>query len=424
MTVGIDKRCDDITYQDIDAIVKAGQDEFTNLEFKSIFPQEKEQGKSELAKDLTAFANTDGGDIVYGVEKDNSNDATVPYKICGVERDAVEPFIRRMNQIARDRCYPPLITLEQPKMVDIPDKPNRCLVVVRVHPSVGGPHSSELTLPVYTRRTNANVRVNVKELREMMDAQQLLADRAHEWRRDRIRALQKGRLPSGFRMHFYSLRRTDVLTDLRPWTAGNQLFVIHLMPLSSFGRVPSIDTVTSWQKKTTSQPPIPLLFGDRKRLTGGLFPVRDGLFAYLPTSNQFSTASTSSYTMLFRSGALELASPNILARSQPFEIRSDLYARGGLTVDTLRDCLTLLEGLHIQPPILLGFHLSGVQQLGIPRIDQWPGEAKIGENEITSEEYRLDSFKQADMDALLGHFLDIVANAARQWKFNRDQAAS
>ena len=417
MSVGIDRPLDAITFQDIDDLVQAGQGEFTNLEFKADFPSANEQGKSELAKDLTAFANTDGGDIVYGVQQDKAGGALTPYKVCGVERNRVDAFIQRLTQIARDRCYPPLSDYDPPKSVDIPNTADRCLVVVRVRPSLVGPHSSELRLPVYVRRINTNAPVNIIELREHMDAKEALVDRAAAWRANQLRRLHDGHLPCGIGMH-YSRSPGSATGSPMPWHVGSQLFVIHFLPLASFRRVPAIDAFAAWQRPPG--PVVPVLFYSQEPSACGMIPVRDGLLAYWPNSPAPALESVLSYTMLFRWGAVELASPNILAIQGPPSLRPDVYSTTGQTTisSTLKACLKLLEQLRIPPPILLGFHLACVKGVRIPPTDESLSITTIGEDDITSDEYRLDSY-QDDVDRLLTLFLDIVANAAGQWKFNR-----
>lgn len=58
---------------DIDALITNGMEESTHLDFKASGALGKQINKKrEIAKDVSAFANSDGGVIIYGIsEKDH-----------------------------------------------------------------------------------------------------------------------------------------------------------------------------------------------------------------------------------------------------------------------------------------------------------------------------------------------------------------
>jgi|GEM_PF-3601259 len=408
--MGIDKPLHEINFNDVNQLVRSGQDEWSTIEFKANFHDGGDKGKSELAKDLTAFANAEGGDIIIGVREKNSKPGE--YEICGVEKNKVGDFIQRITHVAEKTCCPPLKAFDPSPPIDIPEMKDRCILIVRVRPSLAGPHSSKPDLPVYIRQKRENLPINVNELREIMDFQTTLADRAAAWRADRIMRLVTGDFPRKMGMAYF-VNPAGLLTNTMNWQRGKQLFIIHLMPLAAFRRAPSVDAVAAWQ---SNRPRLPVLFGGQHSSSLPFTPMRDGLLA---CSNPPSEGrGISSYTMLFRSGALELASPNILMRGKVPGLRPDMYSESGPTAITLKECVALFDSLHIQPPILIGFHLSGVGGLQIP--SQYGNKISESEGEISSPEYRLDDYS-ADANALFTEFLNIVANAAGEWQFNRGQ---
>jgi hypothetical protein len=69
------------SYEDVEKLVRGGVPEELHLEYKSGRPKNKDQFKNEIAQDISAFANADGGTLIIGVsERDHQ-----PVAIDGVD---------------------------------------------------------------------------------------------------------------------------------------------------------------------------------------------------------------------------------------------------------------------------------------------------------------------------------------------------
>lgn len=53
---------------DINALIAAGVEESTTLEYKSDINTTSDKWKGEMSKDVSAMANANGGTIIYGVQ--------------------------------------------------------------------------------------------------------------------------------------------------------------------------------------------------------------------------------------------------------------------------------------------------------------------------------------------------------------------
>ncbi|WP_292948596.1 ATP-binding protein [Olleya sp. UBA1516] len=63
---------DDYTFSDLENLINDQIEESINLDYKSARSLDKADGKKrELAKDISAFSNSDGGIIIYGIEEEN-----------------------------------------------------------------------------------------------------------------------------------------------------------------------------------------------------------------------------------------------------------------------------------------------------------------------------------------------------------------
>jgi predicted HTH transcriptional regulator len=76
------------------------QEETNKLDFKLGIRLSSDKDKYEFAKDVSAFANTNGGNIVYGKE-----DKSEGGRIVGIEPDTFDTD--QMQQIIALRCNPP-----------------------------------------------------------------------------------------------------------------------------------------------------------------------------------------------------------------------------------------------------------------------------------------------------------------------------
>jgi predicted HTH transcriptional regulator len=67
----ISKNLADISAADIQELIDNAVCETTTLEFKQELPGGGDDAKREFLADVSALANTSGGDLLYGVEEDN-----------------------------------------------------------------------------------------------------------------------------------------------------------------------------------------------------------------------------------------------------------------------------------------------------------------------------------------------------------------
>ena len=68
--------------EDINFLIDNSVEESTELEYKRSFAKSNKDWKKELAKDVSAMANSNGGIIVYGLkEKEISKGHSVPEDI-------------------------------------------------------------------------------------------------------------------------------------------------------------------------------------------------------------------------------------------------------------------------------------------------------------------------------------------------------
>ena len=152
------------TLEEVGKLVACKIPESIHLEYKAS-PALSKQNRDEIAKDVSSFANSDGGVLVYGVtEKDN-----IP--VCvdqGVEDAACD----------REWLEQTIMSAIRPRLSDlgilmIPREPGRSIVVVTVGKSFRGPHQAS-DKKYYRRQNFTSVPMEDYEVNELRQRRKLL----------------------------------------------------------------------------------------------------------------------------------------------------------------------------------------------------------------------------------------------------------
>lgn len=121
-----------LTSEILDDAVDGGVSEADGLDWKSQGPQEKDLARSDLVKDIAAFANSGGGVLVLGVEEDQGR-ATGRANV----GDVSESYERTLRRVAISGIHPPVFGLQVHRVDQDPER--RALAIV-VPASADAPH--------------------------------------------------------------------------------------------------------------------------------------------------------------------------------------------------------------------------------------------------------------------------------------------
>jgi hypothetical protein len=130
------------TVEDLNLLIKNEVQESTHLDYKAS-PAIDNKKKGEIAKDASAFANSDGGIIIYGIQENEH----LPVKIDeGVDHSK---YTREwLEQVINSNISPIIDGIE---IVQIPLSSERSSFVIKIPKSYRTPHQEQISKKYYRR---------------------------------------------------------------------------------------------------------------------------------------------------------------------------------------------------------------------------------------------------------------------------------
>ena len=162
--------------------------ESETVDFKQELTKANDGGKNELAKDVAAMANADGGDIVFGI-KEEKGSGEKP----GGTAESIVPIADEPFEVAQRRFVQTLDSWLEPKLRGIQYKHVAVLggyvMVVRVPASFDGPHctrNSNDQRRFAIRNGTVTTDMSYDQIRNAFDRTASLAEKARELTNQRM----------------------------------------------------------------------------------------------------------------------------------------------------------------------------------------------------------------------------------------------
>jgi len=378
----IARKLADITQADFQRLVESNVQERKTLEYKAVLPSNSDSDKKEFLADVSSLANTEGGDLVFGLRET----AGVLQSEIGITITNADEEIARLENIIRDGVLP-RISLEM-RAIDTAD--GKRVIVVRTKASLETPHRVVFKGhdKFYKRNSNGKYAMDVGELRSAFMQSGEIVDRIRRFRTARIADIKAGETPF-------------------PILNPSSFFAIHVLPLSAFNtsyRMPSTTLLAlkEGQHSSLFQPYRASGWNHRINL--------DGVIAYSQNSDEV----THTYTQLYGDGKIEVVEADrIAARASTQEKILPMYAIEGGTMEYVAKMLQLLTTLEFQPPYYVFVSLVGIEGC---TVSSPSGHIFFDPEKITEKELLLPEIVIEDATENLNHkfrpIFDLIYNAA------------
>ena len=314
--------------------------ESKKIEYKLKIDLETDNGKKEFLKDVSAFANTSGGELIIGVSEQSQG---VINDIDGVEIDDIDQFKQRCEQIIQS-CLAPRITY------NISDEligNNKYILIISINKSFVGPHRviyKKQSGPFCKRHSSGVYELDVDELRQAFNYSRTAIEQLREFKTDRI----------------VKIRDNDVQLPLYDGVKG----VLHILPLSSID--PNNEIRNNWQQREYEKLLQPVDIGGNE---GCMSRINfEGLICY--SSIEESLPKHLNYTQLYRNGCIEMVSTIKLQQEKAVKeiVAEHLISWQKELANKLQNYLDLLDQLNVYTPFLINLSVTGVKGYSLPML--------------------------------------------------------
>lgn len=325
-----DKPLQTVTCEDLQSLIESEVSEGRDLEFKEELPATSDAAKREFLADVTSFANSAGGFIIYGIREAGG----VASNLVGV--DAEEAVVLRLDNLARDAVEPRMIGLG----MQIVDCQGTRFLVVRIPTSWIGPHMVTFKggSRFYARNSAGKYQLDVSELRDAFSRTAEIPEQLEAFRRSRLGKIVAGETPV-------------------PLSDGPRV-VLHLVPFSSLRERTAIDLEGIDQGSDGFR----ALASER----------RDHRYNFdgIAVSRWPDEGTVDGYLQIFRDGRLEATSAYLVRPDDeaPDQIGSVLFET--TLIEYVGRYVRLIESYGGTLPIAVLLSLTGVRGLRI-RPDTW-----------------------------------------------------
>jgi Putative DNA-binding domain len=393
----IPKEFDVIGKDDISALVAGAVAEGRTIEYKEQLPRPNDEDTREFLADISSFANSGGGDLIYGIreKRDADNKATgLPEAAEGLSGINADAEIRRIDQMIRSGVEPRIPGFRIKAIDGFTAGP---VLLVHVPKSWASPHmiTFKNRSRFYSRTSAGKYQLNIGEIRAAFEMTTTLKKTVENFRVERLSKIQALETP----------------VPVIPWPR----FVLHLYPFSSGDSSTARDITL----RANQIQRIETFFNASALRRFNL----EGLVAFCSPYN----GTTRGYVQIFRNGVIEgmLNCALIDVDRQPMTPEEKANKRGRLLSAQgieayarrgFRHFLDLLKELELEPPIILMMSLVGVKgmELGIDsEFYNFPEAVPFDREIIPLPECIIDSF-EIEPDQVLRPMFDVAWQACGQ----------
>ena len=269
-----------ISKGDIEQLVMNGVTEGASIEYKEALPGPKGEDKREFLKDVTAFANAGGGDIIYGIreKRDASGHPTgIPEAADGLAGVANAESEKLRLQSLMNSGIAERIPGVRVKHLD--GFANGPVILIRVPQSWVSPHMITLdnSSRFFYRAGTQIQQMDVRQIGAAFIASESLTSKIVAFRSDRV---------------------GKILAEETPIRMGSRpKMVFHLLPLQAFARAAAVDLQAAESDANPSLKPM------GKVLNWG--PAEFNFNGLLVCGGAKDQSKPESYVQLFRTGVIE-----------------------------------------------------------------------------------------------------------------------
>ena len=274
------KQVNPLSKNDIDGLIENAVREGRSIEYKSALPKGKDEDKREFLADISSFANSSGGHILYGIIEKSGT----PIKAKGLENN-IDDEILRLESMIRTSIEPRIIGVHMRAIEGFPSGP---VLIIQIPKSWASPC-------MVTYKGGSRFFIRNSAGKHQMDIHEI-----------RSAFSQSAELPEIIRK-FRDERLTRIIADETPVVLKSATrLILHLLPITSFTNAVAID-ISSVGSHFHKLMPISTTSPEHR------FNI-DGIVTF---NSSVDPSIRRTYTQLFRMGGIEAVYAGILTTKDP-----------------------------------------------------------------------------------------------------------
>ena len=346
--------------------------EIKSLDFKRIIKIDNDSEKEEFLADISSFANSVGGNTIYGIEEENG----LATNLCGFKTNNIDSLILKIENLLRDSIKPRInnIGIKSLKLEN-----NDFILLIRIPKSWNSPHMIDFKgkTKFYARNSAGKYKMDVDEIRTSFSLSESITEKIKSFRRERLSIIESGETPIILK--------------------NKAKIVLHMIPFNSVGKSENYDL--SFLINQETRKPLRTIIAESINYNYNV----DGLILHDP--NNFS------YTQIFRQGMIES-----VCNMWDTENIIPSCAYEDWLLKTIKNYLDILNGLNIDFPIIIMVSLLDVKgfKMNISKDLEWrliiPNENKIDRDNLIINGVIMNN-KNEDISKLVKPIFDAVWNS-------------
>ena len=179
---------DDLTEAHLQRMVEDAVPESRQLEYKLALWADTGDGHREYVRDLSSFANAQGGDLLVGMAEVGS----IASNLFGIEVANLPKLQEALENRHRNRIEPPITGIRM-RCVDLAN--GRQALVIRVPSSLSGPHRDRQDGHFFVRGETRKDQMGIHELRDAFVGSDQLIDRLRRLHAAAVDVMHRPELP-------------------------------------------------------------------------------------------------------------------------------------------------------------------------------------------------------------------------------------